>query len=137
MMGGGGLKNRAKFVSFISLSPLSKGYRILRSPLYKGREILWSPHLTLRSDKDNDTKAIFNIHSHWPGSVESFCFELLHVNLKVSVELIEEISSKRHSRENKLNICHKMFIFEFPIKFDFVIPPIRDLWNFMIPPKNW
>ena len=38
--GGGGLKNRAKCVSFILRSPLTKRYRILPSPLYKGREIL-------------------------------------------------------------------------------------------------
>ncbi len=35
---------------------------------------------------------------------ESFGFELLHVNLKVSVELIGEISSKWRSREKKIEL---------------------------------
>ena len=64
-MGAGGLKNRAKFVSFILRSPLSKVYRIFGPPPYiRGVKFCDPPHLKLRSDKDNDTKVIFNINSH-------------------------------------------------------------------------
>ncbi len=76
-------------------------------------------------------KAISNIDQ---AVFESFCFELLHVYLKVWVELLGGINIKRRSREKNLNIYHQMLIFKSPIKFDFVIPPIRDPWNFMIPP---
>ena len=58
-----------------------------------------------------------------PAVFESFCFELFPVNLKLLVELLGKISTKRRSRELFLNICHKMVNFEPPIKLDFVIPP--------------